>query len=81
MATVTLNGANTAPRQSPVVISEIMYHPISEDDNDEYVELYNRSGGAVNLSGENNSSSVYAEGFPHYMDVSANIPSPISVSG
>jgi hypothetical protein len=34
-----------------VVINEIMYNPISGDNNDEYVELYNRSAGAVNLSG------------------------------
>lgn len=51
LATVTQGTANTAPRLSPVVINEIMYHPISEDDGDEYVELYNRSGSPVNLSG------------------------------
>lgn len=49
LASVTQGTANTAPRLSPVVINEIMYHPISEDDNDEYLELYNRSGSAVNL--------------------------------
>ena len=36
---------------SDVVISEIMYNPISGDGDDEYVELYNRSTGVVDLSG------------------------------
>ncbi len=48
---VTLGTANGTPRLSPVVINEIMYHPISENDDDEYVELYNRSGSAVDISG------------------------------
>ncbi len=51
LATVTQGTNNAPPRLPPVVINEIMYHPISEDDNDEYVELYNRSGSAVNLGG------------------------------
>jgi hypothetical protein len=50
LATVTQGTSNTPPRLSPVVINEIMYHPISEDDDDEYIEIYNRSGSAVNLS-------------------------------
>jgi hypothetical protein len=36
---------------SDVVISEIMYNPISGDADDEYVELYNRSSGVVDLGG------------------------------
>ncbi|HNT14846.1 MAG TPA: lamin tail domain-containing protein [Verrucomicrobiota bacterium] len=36
---------------SEVIINELMYHPISENDDDQYVELYNRSAVAVNLSG------------------------------
>ena len=51
LLTVTQGTSNTPPRLPPVVINEIMYHPISEDDNDEYIELYNRSGGAVNIGG------------------------------
>ena len=34
-----------------IVINEIMYHPITEDSNDEYVELYNPGTQAVDLSG------------------------------
>ncbi|MGC3961302.1 MAG: lamin tail domain-containing protein [Verrucomicrobiota bacterium] len=51
LATVTQGTSNTPPQLSSVVISEIMYHPISENDDDEYLELYNRSGSAVNLGG------------------------------
>ncbi|PYI84917.1 MAG: hypothetical protein DME26_12335 [Verrucomicrobia bacterium] len=34
-----------------IVISEIMYHPISENPLDEYIELFNRDASPVNLSG------------------------------
>ena len=45
-------GTNNGPaRLSPVVINEIMYHPISQLDDDQYVELYNRSNNVVDLSG------------------------------
>jgi len=36
---------------SEVVINELMYDPISGNDDDQYVELYNRSTNAVDLSG------------------------------
>jgi len=42
---------NAAIRISNVVINELMYHPLSEDDADQYLELFNRSNGPVNLSG------------------------------
>lgn len=51
LETPTAGGPNSAPWRSPVVINEIMYHPLSERDEDEYVELYNRSGAPVDLSG------------------------------
>lgn len=41
---------NAALPVREVVINEIMYHPISGDDRDGYVELYNRSTGAVEVS-------------------------------
>ena len=42
--------ANTFSFYDDIVINEIMYHPISYNDNDEYVELFNRGAAAVNLT-------------------------------
>src|ERR1019366_5168749 len=36
---------------SDVVINELMYNPISGNDDDQYVELYNRSTNTINLGG------------------------------
>lgn len=45
-------GSNNAPmRIHDIVINEIMYHPISNDDNDEYIELYNKGGGDIDVGG------------------------------
>lgn len=41
---------NTGPRVGNVVINEIMYNPISRESRDEYVELHNRSGSAIDIS-------------------------------
>jgi hypothetical protein len=42
---------NAAPLSHDIVINEIMYHPISENSDDEYVELFNKGASAVNLGG------------------------------
>jgi len=42
---------NARPRRSAVVINEIMYHPISEMDDDQYVELHNSGPDGVDLGG------------------------------
>ena len=41
---------NTVELNTDVVINEIMYHPSSESNDDEYVELYNRGEELVDLS-------------------------------
>ncbi len=45
----TPGAANTALWIRPVVINEIMFNPISGDDNDQYVELHNWSESAVDV--------------------------------
>lgn len=47
----TPGAANAAWRVEEIVINEIMYHSISDDVEDQYVELRNRSPGSVDLSG------------------------------
>src|SRR5438105_8920385 len=47
----TPGAANAPILGSDVVINELMFSPISGDDNDQYVELFNRSANTVDLSG------------------------------
>lgn len=49
--TVTAGSENTPFRVSPVVINEIFYNPISGDDDDEFIELHNRTASPVALGG------------------------------
>lgn len=51
LSALTPGAANAAILQSPVVINELMYAPITHDADDQFVELYNWSGADVNLSG------------------------------
>ncbi|HSU53290.1 MAG TPA: lamin tail domain-containing protein, partial [Candidatus Dormibacteraeota bacterium] len=51
LATPTPGSANSGPLNVPVVINEIMYAPISLNNDDQYIELYNRSGSPADLSG------------------------------
>lgn len=47
----TAGQPNAVPLTRDIVINEIMYHPISENGDDEYVELFNKGTGAVNVGG------------------------------
>ncbi len=51
LQTRTLGTNNSDILVGSVVINEIMYDPITADDNDEFVELFNRSGAPVNIGG------------------------------
>lgn len=51
LASPTPGQPNTGLRPESVVINEIMYHPISDRDDEQYVELHNRSAAPADLSG------------------------------
>jgi len=44
-------GPNFVALEDSIIINEIMYHPITEKDSDEYLELYNRGPNTVDLLG------------------------------
>ena len=50
LSSITPNAANAPPAFSDIVIHEIMFNPVSADDNLEFVELYNNGGATVDLS-------------------------------
>lgn len=47
----TRGAPNARPMRYPVVINEIMYNPISGNNDDEYLEIYNRNPFPVSLAG------------------------------
>lgn len=49
LLTSTPGTANTALRLRDVVINEIMYNPVSGDDDDQYIELHNIGSGSVDI--------------------------------
>ncbi|MBI3414365.1 MAG: lamin tail domain-containing protein [Verrucomicrobia bacterium] len=51
MSHPTPGAANSEPLVSDIVINELMYAPISGDDNDQFVELYNRGNKPIDLLG------------------------------
>ncbi|HWD18992.1 MAG TPA: lamin tail domain-containing protein [Verrucomicrobiae bacterium] len=62
---------NSAIAIGPVAINELMYDPISESDDDQYIELYNQGTNTISLSGWQLSGGVtYA--FPSSASIPAN---------
>lgn len=51
LTSFTPGQANTSPAMSEVVINELMYHPLSDEEDGEYIELHNPTASAVDLSG------------------------------
>lgn len=47
----TPQSANARARQGPVFFSEILYHPLSEDPEDQFIELFNRADHSIDLGG------------------------------
>jgi regulation of enolase protein 1 (concanavalin A-like superfamily) len=51
LATPTPGAANADRLIDDIVVNELMYNPISGDDDDQYIELYNKGANAVNMDG------------------------------
>ncbi len=51
LESVTPATANAKRAATPVVLNELMYNPITEDKNDEYIELLNLTGEDITLAG------------------------------
>ncbi|HZR17245.1 MAG TPA: lamin tail domain-containing protein, partial [Verrucomicrobiae bacterium] len=58
LKTLTPGAPNSPIRQSDIVINELMYDPISGNDDDQYIELYNRSTNRIDLGGWELSDAV-----------------------
>jgi len=58
LAAPTPGYANSALYDRDIIINEIMYHPISEDSRDEYLELYNKGTEPIDVSGWKLSSGI-----------------------
>jgi len=75
MSSITAGGENAEPMVGPIVITEIMYHP--QDNGDaEFVEIYNKSGAAVDLFdiGGNPWKFTDGGGIDYLFPAEANIP-------
>ena len=51
LASLSPGAVNSAPQAAAVVLNEIMYDPISGNDDDQYLELFNRSSDSVDVGG------------------------------
>ena len=71
MAARTPGGPNGNILIHDVVINELMYSPISGDDNDQFIELYNKGANSINLGGWKFTSGVNFS-FPSNVVLNAN---------
>lgn len=58
LATTTPGAANGGMLIRDVVINELMYHPISGNDDDQYIELFNKGAKSISLAGWKFTSGV-----------------------
>ena len=75
----TPGAANAYPKVGPIVINEIMYHPdwpsgsLYNNEEFEYIELYNMSGVDVNLYDEEGNPWKFTDGIDYTFAADANI--------
>jgi len=63
MSQNTLGSANAYPNVGPIVISEIMYNPVSGNQDEEYIEMLNISDSVVRLSEYDPSTTLRVKSF------------------
>jgi len=75
----TPGASNAYPKVGPIVINEIMYHPdwpdlsLYNNEQFEYIELYNMSGVDVNLYDEEGNPWKFTDGIDYTFAADANI--------
>ena len=72
LRSATPGAANDVPTFGPILINEIMYHPISGDV--EFIELYNRSFRPIVLNDGAGNAWQFTNGIQYTFDVGATIP-------
>ena len=74
MSLNTPGGANAYPKVGPIVINEIMYNPESGNQAEEFVELYNITGAAVNLFDAEGNCWKFTDGIDFNFPPGTTIP-------
>jgi hypothetical protein len=74
MSSNTPGTPNAAPKVGPVVISEIMYHPLDPNSTAEYIELQNISGAPVDLYDIDGNPWVFSDGVTYTFPPLTKIP-------
>ncbi len=69
LTSATFEGPNAQPFISDIVINEIMYHHGTRDERYEYVELYNRGTGTIQLDGW-----AFTDGISYAFDKGTEMP-------
>jgi PKD repeat protein len=74
LSAATPGAANAAPALGAVVITEIMYDPASNNQDEEYIELYNTTATAITLQGPGNVPWAITNGVEFNFPAGATIP-------
>ncbi len=77
MSSTSFGSGNESPAVGPIVINEIMYSPASGGQNEEYIELRNITGSAVNLYEDVNGTNVgwkFTNGIKYTFSPGISIP-------
>jgi hypothetical protein len=74
MSSTTYDAANAYPKVGPIVINEVHYNPASGGQNEEFIELRNITGSAVNLYDGSLVPWKFTDGINYEFPVGIQIP-------